>query len=52
VPDTLPPAVAGPMVWEGNELKDYVLTFLPSEVDAIRHAIICFKRKRRTSNEY
>lgn len=45
MPDTLAPPVAGPMVWEGGELKDYVVQLLPSDVDAIRHAVIFFKRK-------
>lgn len=45
MPDTLAPPVAGPMVWEGGELKDYVLNLIPSDIDAIRAAIISFKLK-------
>lgn len=43
-PSTLAPAVTGPMVWEGAELKDYVLWLTSAEVDAIKAAVIHFKR--------
>ncbi|KAF2272940.1 Clavaminate synthase-like protein [Westerdykella ornata] len=43
VPDTLPPAVSGPMVWEGSELKDYVVHFTPSEIEAIEAAVLSFR---------
>jgi hypothetical protein len=43
LPDALAPAVAGPMVWEGSELRDYIVELDASEVQAIRSAIIHFK---------
>lgn len=43
VPDNLPPAVAGPMVWQGSELKDYIVPLSTSEIEAIRAAVISFK---------
>ncbi|KAF2712041.1 Clavaminate synthase-like protein [Pleomassaria siparia CBS 279.74] len=42
-PDLLPPAVKGPMVWEGFELKDYILLLSPSEIEAVVAAVEGFK---------
>ncbi|PVI06769.1 Clavaminate synthase-like protein [Periconia macrospinosa] len=45
IPDTLAPAVAGPMVWEGDELDPakYIINLRPSEVQNVRAAVIHFK---------
>ncbi|CAI6339519.1 unnamed protein product [Periconia digitata] len=45
VPDTLAPAVTGPMVWEGDELDPakYIIHLHPSEIQNIRAAVIYFK---------
>ncbi|KAF2748976.1 Clavaminate synthase-like protein [Sporormia fimetaria CBS 119925] len=42
-PDTLPPSMTGPMIWEGNELKNYVIDLVASDIDRIRAAVIHFK---------
>jgi len=46
-PDKLAPAVAGPMVWEGNELDPakYVITLSHREIQDIRAAVIKIKSK-------
>lgn len=45
VPDLLAPAVAGPMVWEGAGLKDYIVCLDESEIQNIRAAVIHHKCK-------
>ncbi|EOA90590.1 uncharacterized protein SETTUDRAFT_174792 [Exserohilum turcica Et28A] len=44
-PDRLPPAITGPMVWQGNELDpaEYVVQLSDGEIRDIRAAIIKFK---------
>ncbi|KAF2202114.1 hypothetical protein GQ43DRAFT_414294 [Delitschia confertaspora ATCC 74209] len=44
-PDPFPPALAGPMVWQGKELdpKDYVIELEPAEVENVRAAVVGFK---------
>lgn len=45
-PDTLPPAVAGPMVWSGSDLEPtkYVVHLDASEIATVRSGVISFKR--------
>ncbi|KAF3008973.1 hypothetical protein E8E13_011484 [Curvularia kusanoi] len=48
IPDSLAPALTGPMVWAGAELDAtrYVVELSRTEVEAIRAAVICFKLRR------
>ncbi|PSN63809.1 Clavaminate synthase-like protein [Corynespora cassiicola Philippines] len=45
IPDTLAPAVAGSMVWEGSELSPakYIHHFNSSDIENIRAAVVYFK---------
>lgn len=47
IPDTLAPAVSGPMVWEGTELDPakYVVGFNEQEIRDVRAAVIKCKSK-------
>lgn len=44
-PDLLPPAVSGPMAWEGSDLNplEYVIHLIADEIAQIRSALISFK---------
>lgn len=44
-PDSLAPALTGPMVWAGSELKtsDYIVNLGTSDIEEIRSAVIAHK---------
>ena len=53
VPDTLAPALTGPMVWKGAELDptQYIIELSRTEIDNIRAAVVGFKLHRLPRSE-